>query len=208
MGCTDGLVNRGRGGPGGVGYRGGLTYRVEFPHADRSRWPLAPICLRSTHLDQQGLSRSGLREGEDHGHEERLRTPPEPCPRSLSDLTERRRAEEALQRTQRDLELILKSAGEGIYGLDRQGLTTFVNPAAAEMLGWEPDELLRKSAHAVIHHTRADGSPFAAEKCPIYAAFSDGAIHRVNDEVFWRKDGTSFPVEYVSESRQRRPSKS
>ncbi len=116
----------------------------------------------------------------------------------MSDLTERRRAEEALQRIQQDLELILTSAGEGIYGLDREGLTTFVNPAAAEMLGWEPDELLGKSAHAVIHHTRADGSPYAAENCPIYAAFSDGAVHRVDDEVLWRKDGTSFPVEYVS----------
>ena len=116
----------------------------------------------------------------------------------MSDLTERRRAEEALEELRRDRELILSSAGEGIYGLDRQGLTTFVNPAAAEMLGWEPDELLGKSQHAVIHHTHADGSAYAAENCPIYAAFSDGAVHRVDDEVFWRKDGTSFPVEYVS----------
>ena len=90
------------------------------------------------------------------------------------------------------------SAGEGIYGLDRQGLTTFVNPAAAKMLGWEPDDLLGKSQHAVIHHTHADGTPYESESCPIYAAFSDGAVHRVDDEVFWRKDGTSFPVEYVS----------
>ena len=116
----------------------------------------------------------------------------------MSDLTERRRAEEALEELRRDRELILSSAGEGIYGLDREGLTTFVNPAVAEMLGWEPDELLGKSQHAVIHHTHADGSAYAAENCPIYAAFSDGVVHRVDDEVFWRKDGTSFPVEYVS----------
>ena len=116
----------------------------------------------------------------------------------MSDLTERRRAEEALEELRRDRDLILSSAGEGIYGLDRQGLTTFVNPAAAEMLGWEPDELLGKSQHAVIHHTHADGSAYAAVNCPIYAAFSDGAVHRVDDEVFWRKDSTSFPVEYVS----------
>ena len=117
---------------------------------------------------------------------------------ALSDLTERRRAEEALEELRRDRDLILSSAGEGIYGLDGEGLTTFVNPAAAEMLGWEPDELLGKSQHAVIHHTHADGSTYAAVNCPIYAAFSDGAVHRVDDEVFWRKDGTSFPVEYVS----------
>ena len=116
----------------------------------------------------------------------------------MSDLTERRRAEEALEELRRDRDLILSSAGEGIYGLDEKGLTTFVNPAAAEMLGWEPEELLGKSQHAVIHHTHADGSAYAAVNCPIYAAFSDGAVHRVDDEVFWRKDGTSFPVEYVS----------
>ena len=116
----------------------------------------------------------------------------------MSDLTERRRAEEALEELRRDRDLILSSAGEGIYGLDEKGLTTFVNPAAAEMLGWEPDEVLGKSQHAVIHHTHADGSAYAAVNCPIYAAFSDGAVHRVDDEVFWRKDGTSFPVEYVS----------
>ena len=92
----------------------------------------------------------------------------------------------------------MSSAGEGIYGLDREGLTTFVNPAAAEMLGWDPDELLGKPQHAVSHHSHADGSAYARENCPIYAAFSDGAVHRVDDEVFWRKDGTSFPVEYVS----------
>ena len=116
----------------------------------------------------------------------------------LSDLSEGRHAEESLAQVRRDRELILCSAGEGIYGLDRQGLTTFVNPAAAEMLGWEPDELLGKFQHAVIHHTNADGSPYAAKNCPIYAAFNDGAVHRVDDELFWRKDGTSFPVEYVS----------
>ena len=116
----------------------------------------------------------------------------------MSDLTERRRAEEALEELRRDRELILSSAGEGIYGLDGKGLTTFVNPAAAEMLGWEANELLGKSQHTVIHHTHADGSAYARENCPIYAAFSDGVVHRVDDEVFWRKDGTSFPVEYVS----------
>ncbi|MCH7563743.1 MAG: sigma 54-interacting transcriptional regulator [Gemmatimonadetes bacterium] len=116
----------------------------------------------------------------------------------LKDLTEQRRAEQALNEIQRDRELILSSAGEGIYGLDREGLTTFVNHAAAEMLGWDPDELLGKSQHAVIHHSHPDGSPYAAEDCPIYAAFSDGAAHQVDDEVFWRKDGTSFPVDYVS----------
>lgn len=95
-------------------------------------------------------------------------------------------------------ELILNSAGEGIYGLDSKGNTTFVNPAAAEMIGWAPEELIGKPQHKILHHSHADGSPYPNTECPIYAAFKDGKIHSVKDEVFWRKDGTSFPVEYVS----------
>ena len=102
---------------------------------------------------------------------------------------------EALERRN---ELILRCAGEGIYGLDRDGLTTFVNPAAAQMLGWTAEELIGKPQHAIIHHTRSDGSEYQREACPIYSAFKDGKVHRVDDEVFWRKDGTSLPVEYVS----------
>ena len=95
-------------------------------------------------------------------------------------------------------ELILNAAGEGIYGLDNKGNTTFVNPAAAEMIGWDPDELIGKSQHKILHHSRADGSHYPNTECPIYAAFKDGKVHVVKDEVFWRKDGSSFPVEYVS----------
>lgn len=95
-------------------------------------------------------------------------------------------------------ELILNSAGEGIYGLDANGNTTFVNPAAAEMTGWAPEELVGKSQHEILHHSHADGSHYPNTECPIYAAFKDGKVHSVKDEVFWRKDGTSFPVEYVS----------
>jgi len=112
----------------------------------------------------------------------------------VRNITERKKAEENLKRFKRHNELILNSAGEGIYGLDQNGITTFVNPAAAKMLGWEPEELLGKPQHPVIHHTRGDGSPYPREECPIYAAFKDGAVHRVDTEVFFRKDGTSFPV--------------
>ncbi len=94
--------------------------------------------------------------------------------------------------------LILESAGDGIYGLDNQGKTTFVNAAAASMLGYSPDELLNQPQHALIHHSYPDGTPYPREKCPIYAAFSDGQTHKVNTEVFWRKNGTSFPVAYKS----------
>lgn len=113
-------------------------------------------------------------------------------------ITERARAEEALEQLRRQNELILNAAGEGIYGLDTQGNTTFVNPAAARMIGYEPAELIGKPQHDILHHSKPDGTPYPREECPIYAAFKDGAVHHVTDEVFWRKDGTTFPVEYIS----------
>lgn len=113
-------------------------------------------------------------------------------------ITERARAEEALEELRRQNELILNAAGEGIYGLDTQGNTTFVNPAAARMIGYEPAELIGKPQHDILHHSKPDGTPYPREECPIYAAFKDGAVHHVTDEVFWRKDGTTFPVEYIS----------
>jgi len=103
-----------------------------------------------------------------------------------------------LEHLQKNHELILQAAGEGIYGLDCKGHTTFVNKAAAKMVGWELSELVGKSQHAIIHHTMPDGSPYQVKNCPIYAAFKDGKVHHIDSEVFWRKDGSNFPVEYVS----------
>jgi formate hydrogenlyase transcriptional activator len=103
-----------------------------------------------------------------------------------------------LELLKRQNELILQAAGEGIYGVDNKGMTIFVNPAAARMLGWEADALIGQPMHALLHHTRPDGSHFPKEECSIYAAFKDGAVHHVDDEVFWRKDGSSLPVAYTS----------
>ena len=94
--------------------------------------------------------------------------------------------------------LILEAAGEGIYGIGADGLATFVNPAAVEMTGWLEEDMLGKPIHDIHHHTKVDGSPYPKEECPIYAAFRDGTVHEGDDEVFWRKDGSSFPVEYTS----------
>lgn len=95
-------------------------------------------------------------------------------------------------------DLILDAAGEGIYGLDLHGRVTFANPAAAAMTGHGLDDLLGRSMHDLIHHTRADGQSYPRACCPIYAAFRDGAKRKVDSEVFWRRDGTSFPVHYTS----------
>lgn len=111
---------------------------------------------------------------------------------------ERLRMEEMVHRLYHRLTLILNSAGEGIYGLDLEGRATFVNPAAARMLGWEVQDLVGRPVHAIFHHSKQDGSPYSADECPIYAALTDGAVHAMDKEVFWRKDGSSFPVEYIS----------
>jgi diguanylate cyclase (GGDEF)-like protein/PAS domain S-box-containing protein len=116
----------------------------------------------------------------------------------IFDITERKEAEEAIERLAHRNQLILNSAGEGIYGLDREGRTTFVNPAAAALTGYEPDELVGEHQHDIVHHSRPDGTAYPKEECPIYSVLRDGEVQRVDDEVFWRKDGTSFPVEYTS----------
>ena len=95
-------------------------------------------------------------------------------------------------------ESILNSAGEGIYGLDKNGKATFVNPAAAKMTGWVIEDVIGESLHEQHHHTKVDGSPYPRHECPIYAALKDGEVHQIRDEVFWRKDGSSFPVYYTS----------
>ncbi|MEO8327633.1 MAG: PAS domain-containing protein, partial [Nitrospirota bacterium] len=114
------------------------------------------------------------------------------------DITKRKKSEEQAKQLSRQNELILSSAGDGIYGLDLKGRTTFVNPAGAKMLGYEPQELIGSFMHETVHHSMRDGSPYPSEACPIYAVYSDGVIRQMQDEVLWRKDGTSFPVEYTS----------
>ena len=94
--------------------------------------------------------------------------------------------------------LILESAGEGVYGLDAVGKTTFVNPAAEKMTGFTAKEMIGNCQHKLTHHSKPDGTEYIDTECPIYAAVKDGKVHTVSNEVFWRKDGTSFPVEYVS----------
>jgi PAS domain S-box-containing protein len=95
-------------------------------------------------------------------------------------------------------ELILNAAGEGILSLDINGRHIFANPAAAQMLGYTINELIGKQSHALLHYKKTDGSLFPEEECPIYAAYKDGKVHHKDDEVFWRKDRTCFPVEYTS----------
>ena len=116
----------------------------------------------------------------------------------IRDISERKRAEEALSQLSRHNTLLLNAAGEGIYGLDLDGRATFVNPTAARLLGWEPAELLGRPMHALLLHTKQDGTPYPSAESPISCSLKEGAQHHVAHEIFWRKDGSSFPVEYTS----------
>lgn len=95
-------------------------------------------------------------------------------------------------------ELILNSAGEGIFGLDINGRVIFVNPSASKMLGYTENELIGEFHHEKVHHSKADGSLYPVQECPIYAACKDGKTHHGTNEVFWRKDGSKLPIEYFS----------
>ena len=107
-------------------------------------------------------------------------------------------AKEAAESARQRAEAILASAGQGIYGVDADGNTMFINEAAMGMLGWTSEEVLGRNQHALFHHSRADGTPYPEPECPILKTIRDNERHHVRDEVFWRKDGSSFPVEYIS----------
>jgi formate hydrogenlyase transcriptional activator len=119
-------------------------------------------------------------------------------PRS-EDSAMRMQAKDVLHNGEELSRLILDSAAEGICGCDSEGTCLFSNLAAARILGYDdPAELLGKNLHALEHHTRKDGTPYPIEECPIYIGFQKNEdVHR-DDEVYWRKNGTSFPVEYWS----------
>lgn len=95
--------------------------------------------------------------------------------------------------------LLLESAHEAIYGIDMAGACTFCNPECLRLLGYkDTTELVGKNMHSTIHHTGPDGKPLPNHQCRIYFAFRQGEGSHADDEIFWRADGTSFPVEYWS----------
>ena len=113
-----------------------------------------------------------------------------------TDVTEQHEAEQALHMATRQRELILESVGDGIYGIDLDGRLTFINQAGAVALGYTPEQLIGLDLHEVIHHSHADGIPYSKSTDPILQALRRCESIRMHDEVFWRHDGTAFPVEY------------
>ncbi len=117
----------------------------------------------------------------------------------LRDLTEQKRAEEALRESGKMVRLLLDSTAEGIYEIDMHGICTLCNRACVKLLGFrEAAELLGKDMHGVMHYKRLDGTPYPVKECHIYQAFRQGKGTHIDDEVLWRKDGTNFLAEYWS----------
>jgi PAS domain S-box-containing protein len=103
---------------------------------------------------------------------------------------------EALAIAEERVRQILESAAEGIFGVDTEGMITFVNPSVSRMLGFTAEEMIGKPSHQLIHHHHKDGSEYKREDCPMYAAYTHGKTSRLDDEFLWRKDGSGMPAEY------------
>ena len=140
----------------------------------------------------------------------------------VREISDRKQTKASLERLSRQSELILNSAGEGIYGLDSQGKLTFINPAAARMLGYQVEELIVSIAnkhldsyptyilpeflhesgdrfmHTILNHSKPDETPYSWEENPICDTLKTGAVQHITGDIFHHHDGTKFPVEYVS----------
>lgn len=120
------------------------------------------------------------------------------------DITERKQAQEALNRSDERIRLLLESTAEAIYGIDLAGACTFANPACARLLGYgHPDELLGRNMHLLIHHSLPDGTSYPSEACPLCRVLQGEAGVHVDDEIFWRADGSYFAAEYWSYPQHR-----
>ena len=117
---------------------------------------------------------------------------------AVRDITERILAENALKESEEKNRLILDSVGEGIFGVDLDGKTMFINPSACFLLGYTDNELLGEKIHPMIHHTRRDGSDYPVDECPMKKAYIQGKTFNVVDEVLWKKDGNALDVVYSS----------
>ncbi|MFZ4523762.1 MAG: PAS domain S-box protein, partial [Bacteroidales bacterium] len=117
----------------------------------------------------------------------------------LKQIIKRKKAEKALVESEEKLSLLMNSTAEGIYGIDLEGNCTHANKSCIELLGYKTEnDFLGKNMHDLIHHSYSDHRPMKVEECKIFLAFRQGKGTRIDDEVLWRADGTSFPVQYYS----------
>ncbi|MFI1799689.1 PAS domain-containing protein [Streptomyces sp. NPDC020379] len=116
----------------------------------------------------------------------------------VRDLTGTLDTEAELARQQRQTEMILRAAAEGVVGVDTEGKVVLVNPSAAQILGYRASDLGGQELHPLVHHSRGDGTPFPYEESPIADTLRSGRKHRVRGQVLWAKDGRAVPVDLTT----------
>ena len=116
----------------------------------------------------------------------------------MEDITESKRAQEERNRIAKQMEMLLESTGQSVYGIDLRGNCTFINRATCELIGYRPEEVMGRNMHELIHHHKPDGSVYPIDECPIYRAFKKGEGCCIDVEVIWLRDGSPVPVEYSS----------
>ena len=117
---------------------------------------------------------------------------------TIQDISLRKAYEEELLRLKKRYENILMTAGEGIIGLDSADRVSFCNPAAARITGWKAEEMVGRSREEVLFGRAEGGDDPDPNACPLFTAVADADMDLKGDEIFWRKDGNCFPVEYAS----------
>ena len=116
--------------------------------------------------------------------------------RNLEELVQQRTSE--LIQTEARASHILDSSADGLYGIDRAGIVTFMNPAGCAILGYTQEQVVGRLAHTLFHHSKADNSPYPSAECPSYKSLRQGDKIRVDDEVYWHADGHPVPVMYAT----------
>ncbi|WP_405762164.1 PAS domain-containing protein [Streptomyces sp. NBC_00045] len=146
-----------------------------------------PVEVTAAHLD----GRDAYREPQPYTGDELLML-------VVRDLSETVDTEAELARSQRQTEMILRAAAEGVVGTDTDGRVVLVNPAAAQILGYRATDLGNRELHGLIQHSRADGSPFPFEESPLADTLRSGRKHRVRSQVLWNKAGQPVSVDLTT----------
>jgi PAS domain S-box-containing protein len=172
---------------------GGESYAVVKPHLDQA---LAGEQVRFEYSPQHPVTQTRLHKDVTYIPDRNRAGEVIGCYVMITDVTETKKQTEALAEREQQLASLISSTAEGIYGVDLDGRCTFANEACARLLAYEPSALVGQSMHELVHHHHSDGSVYPATECPINRAALEGKSIHVDEEVFWRKDGTSFDVEY------------
>ncbi|WP_150123846.1 ATP-binding protein [Methyloversatilis sp. RAC08] len=168
--------------------------RTEEHGVDADGRPTWHEVIRVPLFDDAQQRRAMVEVGRDISERKRSEIELEQHRRNLEDLVAQRTAE--LIDTEARAMHIVQSSAAGLFGVDTQGIITFVNPATCSMLGYPADRLIGTSGHALFHHSRPDGSPYPLGECPSHSALVSGSKLRVDDEVYWHADGHAIPVMY------------